>query len=147
MAQRPDLGGASRENDRPLLQKLGVKARARVSLVAFDEPWFRDLLAEVTEDVSLELRPRSDLIFYLVRHVADLFELPDLRDALNEQGAIWVLRQKGPNRIVLETDVIDAGKASGLVDNKIVSFSDELAAMRLVIPLAMRGGLRPQVRK
>jgi hypothetical protein len=36
-------------------------------------------------------------------------------------------------------DVIEAGKAFGLVDNKIASFSEVLAAMRLVVPLARRG--------
>lgn len=139
---RPELGGSSRANDRPLLQKLGVRAGARVSLVGLEEGWFRDLLGEVTDDVATRLRPESDLIFYEVRHVRDLFELPDLRDALTENGAIWVLREKGPDRVVLDTDVIDAAVASGLVDNKIVSFSDRLAAMRLVIPLAMRGQQR-----
>jgi hypothetical protein len=146
VARPPELGGSSSENDRPLLQKLGVKAGARVSLVAFEDPWFRNLLREVTDDVSTELRPDSDLVFHLVRHVADLFDLPDLRDALRDEGAIWVLREKGPSRVVLETDVIDAGKASGLVDNKIASFSDTLAAMRLVIPLAGRGEARRPVR-
>ena len=147
MDPRPELGGSSRDNDRPLLQKLGVKAGARVSLVALDEPWFEKLLRQVTDDVSAELRPDSELVFYEVRHVADLFELPDLRDALVPDGAIWVLREKGPNRVVLDTDVIDAGTASGLVDNKIVSFSDRLAAMRLVIPLATRGQMRRPVRR
>ena len=146
MARPRELGGSSSENDRPLLQKLGVKAGARVSLVAFEDPWFRNLLREVTDDVSTELRADSDLVFYFVRHVADLFDLPDLRDALRDEGAIWVLREKGPSRVVLETDVIDAGKASGLVDNKIASFSDTLAAMRLVIPLAGRGEARRPVR-
>lgn len=139
---RPELGGSSRANDRPLLQKLGVRAGARVSLIGLEDAWFRNLLGEVTDDVATRLRPESDLIFYEVRHVRDLFELPDLRDALTENGAIWVLREKGPDRVVLDTDVIDAAVASGLVDNKIVSFSDRLAAMRLVIPLAMRGQQR-----
>jgi len=39
---------------------------------------------------------------------------------------------------VREEDIIDAGRAFDLVDNKIASFSDTLAAMRLVVPLNQR---------
>ena len=35
-------------------------------------------------------------------------------------------------------EVIEAAKASGLVDNKVVSFSATHTSLRLVIPLALR---------
>jgi hypothetical protein len=79
-----------------------------------------------------------DLIFYPVEHPIQLERLPQLRGRLKPAGAIWVLRRKGAGRTVREVDIIDAGKRSGLVDNKIASFSDQLAAMRLVIPLSRR---------
>jgi hypothetical protein len=43
--------------------------------------------------------------------------------------------------VLRDTDVIDAGLAAGLVDNKIASFSDTHGAMRLVF----RVRDRPQV--
>jgi hypothetical protein len=69
---------------------------------------------------------------------AELSRLRQLERALARDGAIWVTRRKGPERSVREVDVIEAAIAAGLVDNKIASFSEELAAMRLVIPLSRR---------
>ena len=46
---------------------------------------------------------------------------------------------KGPDD-VKESEVMAAGKAHGLVDVKIASFSDELSALKFVIPVADRVG-------
>ena len=46
-----------------------------------------------------------------------------------------MLRVKGPAAAVRDVDVIEAGQHHRLVDNKIASFSETLAAMRLVIPV------------
>jgi hypothetical protein len=81
------------------------------------------------------------MIFVFVPHRAFLDEvLERFRHRLQPDGAIWVIRPKGGPDIK-EVDIIDAGKRAGLVDNKIASFSDTLSAMRLVIPVALRGSL------
>jgi hypothetical protein len=124
---------------RPLLDKLGVKPGARVSILGQSEPWFEAELAARTADVKIG-RPGkgSDLIFVYVEDRRDLDQaLAPLERSLKRDGAIWVIRPKGTPHIK-ETDVIQAGKRAGLVDNKIASFSDELSAMRLVIPLVRR---------
>jgi hypothetical protein len=122
---------------RPLLDKLGVKPGMRVALVAFEDPAFSDQLAQRGAAVGT-LEPGLDLVFYRVGAPADLARIGQLRPLIHDAGAIWVLREKGAGRRVREVDVIDAGRAFDLVDNKIASFSDTLAAMRLVVPLNQR---------
>jgi hypothetical protein len=131
----PDAGSG-----RPLLDRLGVKPGMRVALIGFRDSAFGAELRE--RGASLELgrpRPVLDMIFYMVEEPADLLSLGELAGLIHDAGALWVLRVKGPGLKVREVDVIEAGKASGLVDNKIASFSELYAAMRLVVPLARRG--------
>ena len=80
-----------------------------------------------------------DLLFVHVAESGGLGRLPELRSRLAATGAIWVLREKGAGRRLTDVDIIEAAKAARLVDNKIASFSETLAAMRLVIPLKFRG--------
>jgi len=124
---------------RPLLDKLGVKAGMRVVLVGFDDAALRTQLAERGAAV-VEAEPASgvDMVFYRVTEPAELGRIRELRHLIHDRGAIWVLRNKGANRRVSDVDVIDAGRAFDLIDNKIASFSDTFAAMRLVVPLNRR---------
>ena len=57
-------------------------------------------------------------------------------------GAIWVVSRKGKAATLRDVDVIAAARASGLVDNKVASFSATHTALRLVIPVAQRGEAR-----
>lgn len=122
---------------RPLLDKLGVKAGMRVALVAFADPGFEAALAERGASI-VDASPGLDLVFFRVDRPAELHRIAELRPLIHDAGAIWVLRVKGPDLTVREVDVIDAGRAFDLVDNKIASFSATLAAMRLVVPLDQR---------
>jgi hypothetical protein len=132
--------GRDTGSGRPLLDRLGVKPGMRVGLVGFRDGGFE---AELTRrGAALDYdqpAPGLDMLFYLVGEAADLLALAELAPLIHDSGAIWVLRVKGPGTKVKEVDVIEAGKAFGLVDNKIASFSEVLAAMRLVVPLARRG--------
>jgi hypothetical protein len=122
---------------RPLLDKLGVRPGMRVALLGLDDPSFAGLLAERGASV-VDPAPGLDLLFYKVERPADLLRIAELRPLIHDAGAIWVVRVKGTGLTVRETDVIEAGRAFDLVDNKIASFSDTLAAMRLVVPLNQR---------
>lgn len=119
--------------ERPLLDKLGVKPGMRVSLLGVGEDWFRELLAGRTGDLHDAPAEGSDLVFMKAESRADLKRLKALRSLIKENGAVWVLRRKGAARTLGDTELIEAGPAAGLVDNKIASFSDELSAMRFVI--------------
>jgi hypothetical protein len=124
---------------RPLLDKLGVKAGSKVAVVDLDDQDFISLLKERTSDI-VRGRPRTpvDLVFMGARDAADLRKLKDVKRWIEPNGAIWVVRPKGGRAAIKDTDVIAAGLAAGLVDNKIASFSDTQGAMRLVFRLRDR---------
>ena len=111
----------------------------RVAIVGLGQPGFASALRERGAELTRLPAEDLDLVFLLVRQRADLDRLAELRPLIRPNGAIWVLRTKGPTATVRDVDVIDAGQRHRLVDNKIASFSDTLAAMRLVIPVALRG--------
>ena len=126
-------------SNRPLLDKLGVKPGAKVALAGVDDEWFvRDLEAR-TKDVKRG-KPSSpcDLVFLRVNAPADLARIRSVKSWIEPSGAIWVVRRKGAGAPIKDTDLIEAGLAAGLVDNKIASFSETEAAMRLVFRLKDR---------
>ena len=124
---------------RPLLDKLGVKPGAKVAIVDLDDAAFVSLLRQRTSDI-VKGKPSSpaDLVFFGAEEVGDLKRLKDLKTWIEPNGAIWVVRPKGGRSAIRDTDVIDAGLAAGLVDNKIASVSETHGAMRLVFRLRDR---------
>jgi hypothetical protein len=124
---------------RPLLDKLGVKPGSRVAIVDLDDPGFVAQLRARTPDI-VQGRPRKlcDLVFMGARELRDLKRIKDVKSWIEPNGAIWVVRPKGGRSEIRDTDVIEAGLAAGLVDNKIASFSDTHGAMRLVYRLRDR---------
>ena len=124
---------------RPLLDKLGVKPGAKVAIVHLEDSGFVSLLRQRTSDI-VKGKPSSpcDLLFFGADSPADLQRLTDLKGYIEPNGAIWVIRPKGGRSALRDTDVIDAGLAAGLVDNKIASFSETHGAMRLVFRLRDR---------
>jgi hypothetical protein len=53
-------------------------------------------------------------------------------------GGLWVVRRKGSDAPVTEAESMAAGKTAGLVDTKVVAFSETHTAERYVIPVAAR---------
>jgi len=124
---------------RPLLDKLGVKAGSKIAIVNLEDQRFIKLLRERTADVVVG-KPRSkcDLVFVGADTPAELRKLDEVKRWIEPNGAIWVVRLKGGRGAVRDTDLIAAGLAAGLVDNKIASFSDTHGAMRFVYRLRDR---------
>ena len=122
-----------------MLDKLGVKPGSKVAVVDFDDTGFLNLLRGRTLAV-VKGRPRGpvDLVFMGASELKDLKRLAELKGWIEPNGAIWVVRPKGGRSEIRDTDVIAAGLAAGLVDNKIASFSDTHGAMRLVFRLRDR---------
>jgi hypothetical protein len=122
-----------------LLDKLGVKPGSKVAIVDLDDSAFERLLRERTPSI-VHGRPRtpSDLVFLGANKLRDLKRLANVKKWIEPNGAIWVVRPKGGRSEIKDTDVIAAGLAAGLVDNKIASFSDTHGAMRLVYRLRDR---------
>ena len=124
---------------RPLLDKLGVKPGAKVAVLELDDPPFLKLLRERTSDITAG-KPRTpcDIVFMGAREPRDLKRLRQVKSWIEPNGAIWVIRPKGGRSALRDTDLINAGLAAGLVDNKIASFSDTHGAMRFVFRLRDR---------
>jgi hypothetical protein len=124
---------------KPLLDRLGVKPGAKVALVNVDDPGFVKLLRQRTSDI-LTGKPRTpcDLVFIGAEEVRDLERLPEVKTWIEPNGAVWVIRPKGGRGALRELEVMGAGLAAGLVDNKIASFSDTHSAMRFVFRLKDR---------
>ncbi len=124
---------------KPLLDKLGVKPGARVAILGVDDPAFRAQLADRTHDITHgDPLPATDLVFLAADSLAELGRLGPLQTAIKPDGAIWVVSRKGRAATIRDVDVIGAAIAAGLVDNKVVSFSETHTALRIVIPRVRR---------
>jgi hypothetical protein len=124
---------------KPLLDKLGVRPGMRVALIGIDDETIRPLLGERTSDITDGWpEPATDIVLLGADSTDALAPLEDLAARIRPNGAIWVVSHKGKAATLRDVDVIDAAKAAGLVDNKVVSFSPTHTSLRLVIPLARR---------
>lgn len=125
-------------SERSRIDKLGVKAGAKVAVVGLDDAEFDRELVGRTPDVSHgPPRRGTDMIFFAVTKISQLGRLATLRRALQPAGAIWVLWPKG-RPALREDDVRAAALRVDLVDVKVAAFSSTLSALKLVIPVAKR---------
>lgn len=126
---------------RPLMDKLGVKPGMRISVVGVDDDAFLMQLESRTNAGGMRLGGALDLVFFGVEQPEELVRLAAFKRTLKSDGAIWVVHRKGKGATVKDTDVFDAAKRAGLVDNKVVAFSATHTAERLVIPLRDRASI------
>jgi hypothetical protein len=139
-----DLGGDASKwaekirNPRSVIQKLGIKPGQHVALVKLDDAAFAADLENAGARVTIgKPKKNSDAIFYGANATAELTRMSTLKTSLASNGALWIIRPKGVKTIT-ESDVMAAGKAAGLVDVKVVKFSETHTAEKFVIPIASR---------
>jgi hypothetical protein len=141
MAPHPTSKRRPPERDyshRSLLDKLGVRSELHIAVLSIhDEGFLQQLATQGLQVSSATAKPGTDLIFLSAESKQDLSRLETFIPLIQKNGAIWVVYPKGQSHI-REIDVIAAGKAAGLVDNKVVRFSETHTALRLVIPRAKR---------
>jgi hypothetical protein len=142
---RLDLGAAAPKwaekikNPRGLLDKLGIKPDARVAVIGIDDPAFLEQVRARTDHVAIGRAGRNlDVVLVAMKAKGDLQRLATLRKAIVPGGAIWVVWPKGVPAF-REDDVRAAGPSAGLVDVKVVSFSETLSGLKMMIPRALRG--------
>jgi hypothetical protein len=109
-----------------------------VSVLGVEDDAFLSQLRSRAGEPSSTLGAESDLIFYEADGVDDLFKLPALRASLKPAGGIWVVSPKGKGAQIKDVEVMAAAREAGLVDTKVVGFSDTHTALKLVIPRALR---------
>ena len=123
---------------RALLDKLGVKAGQRISVLGVeDSALLKDLAAIAPDAAHAKPQKESDLVFLGAEDLRSLARINSLEPHIKRNGAIWIVYPKGQKHI-READVMAAGKSAGLTDNKVCCFSDTHTALRFVIPIARR---------
>ena len=138
-----DLGAQSAKwlqkilHPKSLLDKLGVKPEHRVCVLKIDEVNFSADLEKRVGKFSTRLVTACDVIFLGAEKESDLAALGRCKAALKKDGAIWIVNPKG-QKSFNENQVLAAGKKAGLVDVKVVKFSETHTAHRFVIPKAQR---------
>jgi hypothetical protein len=120
------------------LDKLGIKPGMRVAVIGLDDPGFREELAGRTDDVAFgQPKKDTDVVVVALSDKNELPRLDALRPSLKKNGAIWVVWPKG-RREFREDDVRAYGPRARLVDVKVMSFSDTLSGLKMVIPVKER---------
>jgi hypothetical protein len=122
-------------SDKPLLDKLGVKPGMRVAVLGIQDQPF---LSELSERVPFgDDADGADIVFLAVNVPDDLARLRGLNEQIARNGAVWVVYRKGQKQFN-ENDVLRLGLKSGMVDVKVVRFSDTHSATKFVIRKADR---------
>lgn len=115
------------------LDKLGVKHGMTVAVLGLDDAAFaKELKARGATVSGGRAATGTDIVFLACRTRAGLRALPALAKAIKPEGTIWVLWPKG-GKDMREQDVRDVMDGPGLVDVKVVSFSDALSGLKLMI--------------
>jgi hypothetical protein len=123
---------------RSRLDKLGVKADSRVAVLGVKDRSFLVELKGRTRDVTTaRAKKGSDIVLLGAENRKALGRLRALVRTIKRNGTIWVVWPKGQQHI-RQADVMAAAKRAGLVDVKIVAFSDTHSGLKLVIPVARR---------
>jgi hypothetical protein len=117
--------------------KLGIKRGQRVLFVGLSDTELQGELESRGADLTTRPGKNFDAIFYAVHDLGGLGRLHRLKEQLSPSGALWVIRPKGSPRIS-EADVMKAGKAAGLVDVRVVRYSDTHTAEKYIIPVKHR---------
>ena len=118
-------------NPKGRMDKIGVKAGMRAAVMGVKDP---TLSAELAGHGAVPVSELTalDLLFYGADGADELARIEGLVPLLAETGALWVVSRKGKAATVKDVEVMAAAKAHGLVDNKVVGFSDTHTALRFV---------------
>ena len=130
------------QQPRSRIEKLGVKPGMRVLVQGVDDEAFASELEARGATVLRRAGPSLDMVFVQCADRAGLARLQPLAQAIQPAGAIWVLWPKGGPGL-REDDVRREGAPLGLVDVKVVSFSDRLSGLKMMIRRERR---RPEER-
>ena len=125
-------------NPKGRLDKIGVKPGMRVAVLGVADDTFAGELAGRDAVLVGDLKD-LDLLFYAADSAAELAQVGGLIPSLADKGALWIVSKKGKAATVKDVEVMAAAKAAGLVDNKVLGFSETLTALRFVRRKALPG--------
>ena len=120
---------------RDVVDKLGVKPGHAVAVVGSCDPRLEARVLERTGRGPAEPDELADVVLIWADAATDAVStLQEWKARIEPNGGIWLLTPKRTQPgYVDQTELIEAGKEAGVVDNKICSVSDTTSAMRFVI--------------
>ncbi len=145
MKAKPKQNNPAGYSGTPLVKKLGIKPRHRVTLL--HAPTDAEALLEgLPDDVRLThgLRGKAmfDVILLFCKNESIFLKaFPKAKDRLVANGGLWVAWPKKASGIVTDIDegkVRAFGLLNGLVDNKICAVDATWSGLRFVVRLAAR---------
>src|SRR6202161_63218 len=111
-------------------EKLGVERAMQVSLVGELDGDFQKEISAATKNVSSgKIAANSELVFASVESSKELSDVAKFAKSVKGAAGLWIVYPKGKKEIT-ETDVIGAGRKTGLKDVKVVGFSPTLTALK-----------------
>jgi hypothetical protein len=119
-------------------EKLGIKSGLTISAI--------DMPADTTmSDASKSAAafgngkplPNSDMIFLGAATASELKGIKKLLTPLAPNGGLWIVYPKGKKEVT-ELQVLEAGRAAGLYDVKVASYSATHTALKFVRPRGKR---------
>jgi len=120
------------------IEKLGIKAGAKVSLIGEFETEFLREVSCLTKSVAKgKAASDSEHTFFAAGSKEPFSALSKIAKAMSGAAALWIVYPKGQKHIT-ENDVLAAGRKVGLKDVKVVGFSATHTALKFVIPLDKR---------
>ena len=125
-------------NPKSVFDKLGVKPGQKVALVGrHDAHLAQELKRILGENLSTRAGKGCAHVFFALHCVDDHARLAKFIPAIHPAGGVWALYPRGHDE-VSEDSIRRAARESGLVDVKIVRYSQTHGAVRLVIPKESR---------
>ena len=120
------------------IEKIGVKPGEKISLLGSFETDFLAELEPLAGSVTKgKVAADSNTIFFAADSLKELSAVAKIAKGLKGATSLWIVYPKGQKSIT-ETDVIAAGRKTGLKDVKVVGFSATHTALKFVIPLEKR---------
>jgi hypothetical protein len=125
-------------NPKGVLDKLGIKPEMLVCVLGVRDQWFLDELTSRVENLHVgKVARSSDVIIAAIETPRELTLFDKLQASMKKDGAIWAVRPKGVPE-VSEATVMNAARGAGLVDVKVVRFSETHTAEKFVRPKLAR---------
>ncbi len=124
-------------NPKSALDKLGIKPGMRIAALGIDDADFLKQLGERVGSFDQKAGKDRNCILWGLKSKKDLGKLPALEKAIDRAGGIWAIWPKGKPELK-EDDIRAAALAAGLVDVKVMKFSETHSGLRLVVPKARR---------
>ncbi|MCQ6956667.1 DUF3052 family protein [Mucilaginibacter aquariorum] len=126
-----------------LAKKLGIKPGFKVKLISEPE-YYLTLFTDLPMDVYFVANEEApvNLIHFFTKTNADLlFQLPELKQQITQDGIIWVSWPKKASKVITditEDKIRNYALRIGLVDIKVCAVDEIWSGLKLVIPVKDR---------